>query len=43
LEAEDLADPFERVSFDHPDETYGKHDGFQVDNIRKLTEDDNDE
>jgi hypothetical protein len=34
----ELADPFERVQFEHPDETYGKHDGFEVNNVTELTE-----
>lgn len=34
----ELADPFERVQFEHPDENYGHYDGFEVSNIRELTE-----
>jgi len=34
----ELADPFERVQFQHPDENYGKSDSFEVSNVRELTE-----
>jgi hypothetical protein len=34
----ELADPLERVMFEHPDETYGKCDGFEVSNVTELTE-----
>jgi len=36
--AVELGDPFERVQFEHPDENYGQYDGFEVSNVRELTE-----
>lgn len=34
----ELADPFDRVQFEHPDENYGQSDSFKVSNVRELTE-----
>ena len=34
----ELADPFERVQFEHPDENYGKSSSFEVSDVQELTE-----
>jgi hypothetical protein len=34
----EAADPFERVMFENPNENYGHLDGFEVSNVRELTE-----
>jgi len=35
---DETSDSFEKVQFDHPDENYGQYDGFEVSNVRELTE-----